>query len=382
MKTVDRLDVYMGSRKVGTMAPYKKYMTVFEYSQEWLESGFSISPFSLPLTPEVKISKPDPFDGLFGIFADSLPDGWGRLLVDRMLRQAGEKPEEIDSLTRLSIVGASGMGALEYRPAQMETAVYANSDLDYLSEECRKLLTSKGSSDLDALFSLGGSSGGARPKVLIRLYGREWIVKFPSSEDPDDIGKQEFDYNVCAMDCGIDIPDFKLFPSEKGPGYFGVERFDRVRNTSGKEKIHMASASALLEISHRVPSLDYTSLMSLTWQLTKKSAELLKMYRLMCFNVFAHNRDDHSNNFSFLCRDGEWTLAPAYDLTYSNSIGGEHATTVAGEGKSPSVEHLLIVAKKAGIKESQASEIVIEIQEKVREHLGKYLFGKKSVKKV
>ena len=134
----------------------------------------------------------------------------------------------------------------------------------------------------------------------------------------------------------------------------------------------MASASALLEVSHRVPALDYTSLMALTWQLTKKADELLKLYTLMCFNVFAHNRDDHSNNFTFLCDNGDWRLAPAYDLTYSNSMGGEHATTVAGEGRNPTLKDLLAVAKKAGIRESAAKEIAEMVETTVDKRLSKY----------
>ena len=117
METVNKLNVYYQGVKVGTMAPYERYRTAFEYSEEWLRNSFSISPFSLPLQPGVKVAKYDPFDGLFGIFADSLPDGWGRLLADRMLRKQGERPEEIDPITRLSLVGSSGMGALADRPA-------------------------------------------------------------------------------------------------------------------------------------------------------------------------------------------------------------------------------------------------------------------------
>ncbi len=92
----------------------------------------------------------------------------------------------------------------------------------------------------------------------------------------------------------------------------------------------------------------------------------------MCFNVFAHNRDDHSNNFSFVY-DGRWRLSPAYDLTYSNSVGGEHATTVAGEGKNPTMNNILSVAKKAGIKESIAKQIAEKIQETVNKRLGKIM---------
>ncbi len=375
METADKLDVYYMGVRVGTMAPYQKYRTAFEYSEEWLRSGFSISPFSLPLQPGVKIAKPDPFNGLFGIFADSLPDGWGRLLVDRMLRKHGERPEEIDPLTRLSIVGSSGMGGLEYRPVYSIKGGIPSTDLDRLAEECKKILQSEASGDLDLLFTMGGSSGGARPKVMIRLDDEEWIVKFPSSGDPTDIGLMEYEYNLCAAACGVQVPEVKLFPSNHCPGYFGVKRFDRERTPSGEKKIHMASASALLEVSHRVPSLDYTSLMALTWQITKKADELLKMYTLMCFNVFAHNRDDHSNNFSFLFSDGNWRLAPAYDLTFSNSIGGEHATTVAGEGRNPSVKDILSVAKKAGINMYTAKQTAARVEEIVDERLSRWLSG-------
>lgn len=373
METVDKLDVFYQGVRVGTMAPYQRYRSAFEYSEEWLSSGFSISPFSLPLQPGVKIANLSPFDGLFGVFADSLPDGWGRLLVDRMLRKHGEHPEEITPITRLSIVGSSGMGALEYRPAYKMKNSTSSTDLDHMAEECRKILQSEESEDLDMLFSMGGSSGGARPKVMIRLDEEEWIVKFPSSGDPDDIGQMEYEYNLCAEACGIQVPEVKLFPSNRCAGYFGAKRFDRECTAAGERKIHMASASALLEISHRVPSLDYTSLMGLTWQLTKQAEEILKMYTLMCFNVFAHNRDDHSNNFSFLYVDGKWRLAPAYDLTFSNSMGGEHATMIAGEGRNPSIKDILSVAKKAGINMSTARQIASKVEYTVCQRLARYL---------
>ena len=373
METVDRLEIYLGGRHVGTLAPYRRYLTAFEYAQDWLEDGFSLNPFSLPLAPGVKIAKAEPFDGIFGIFADSLPDGWGRLLVDRMRRREGEDPDAITQLQRLSIVGSFGMGALEYKPVYRWRSAEVVSDLDRLAAECEKILRSEESKDLDTLFAMGGSSGGARPKVTVHLDDGEWIVKFPASQDPEDVGRMEYDYNLCAKACGIDIPEVRLFPSSRCAGYFGSKRFDRVRQNSGSVKLHMASASALLEVSHRVPALDYTSLMALTWQLTKRANEIEKMFRLMCFNVFAHNRDDHSNNFSFLCDQGVWRLASAYDLTYSNSIGGEHATTIAGEGRSPGLSDILRVARKAGLRESRAKKIAEEIKEQVEQDLREYL---------
>lgn len=371
METIDKLEVFLDGRRVGTMAPWQRYRTAFEYSEEWLRDGFSISPFSLPLEAGVKIAKPDPFGGVFGIFADSLPDGWGRLLVDRMLRREGERPEEIGALERLSIVGSSGMGALEYKPVYGWKSGGGVHDLDRIAGECRKVLQAERSDDLDELFALGGSSGGARPKVMVKMDDGEWIVKFPSSEDPEDIGLMEYEYNLCAEACGIEIPEVRLFPSANGSGYFGCRRFDRSK--PGDRKYHMASVSSLLEISHRIPALDYTALMALTWQLTRRSDDLLKLFRQMCFNVFAHNRDDHSNNFSFICDKGSWRPAPAYDLTWSSSLGGEHATTIAGEGRDPGMKEILLVAKKAGIKQSQAKETAEQVEETVHARLARYL---------
>ncbi|MBQ9272263.1 MAG: HipA domain-containing protein, partial [Mogibacterium sp.] len=281
--------------------------------------------------------------------------------------------EMITPLQRLSIVGESGLGALEYKPIYNMRSSAGADDLDYLAAECSKILSSEDSGDLDELFALGGSSGGARPKVMMNLDGEEWIIKFPSSADPEDIGLMEYEYNECARSCGIEIPETRLFTSKKCAGYFGSKRFDRVKAGDKLRKIHMASASALLEVSHRVPALDYNSLMALTWQLTKQMSEVESMYRLMCFNVFSHNRDDHSNNFSFLCDNGTWRLSPAYDLTYSNSIGGEHATTVNGEGREPGFDDLIAVGKKAGLKEMRLREITEEVRSEVGNRLSKYI---------
>ena len=137
----------------------------------------------------------------------------------------------------------------------------------------------------------------------------------------------------------------------------------------------MISASALLETSHRIPNLDYDILMKLTLELTKDFKEVEKLYRLMCFNVFAHNRDDHSKNFSYLYLEEEdrFVLSPAYDLTYSYSLGGEHATTVHGNGTNPGMDDILAVADAIGIDRRKAKHIAKNIHECVNECLGIYL---------
>lgn len=374
MDRLNKLDVYYHDRKVGTMALYQNRLAAFAYSDEWLQEGFSISPFSLPLEKRVFVPKIDPFEGLFGVFADSLPDGWGRLLVDRLMRKNGLNPHTVGSLERLAIVGNTGMGALTYRPTIPLESVYNELTLDEIAKECERILQTDTSEKLDYLFAKGGSSGGAKPKILPRIDNEDWIIKFPSSEDSKDVGRQEYDYALCAKECGIEMEEVRLFPSEKTQGYFGTKRFDRVAEGENG-KVHMISAAAILETSHRIPNLDYDILMKLTLQLTKSMEECEKLYRLMCFNVFAHNRDDHSKNFSYIYRDREkrWILSPAYDLTYSNSIGGEHATTVNGNGVDPGMEDLLSVAKKIGIGMAKAKKTAAKIQECVHERLRDYL---------
>ena len=377
MNKIKSLQVFYNEKKVGTLALMKNNIVAFEYDSNWITNGFSISSFSLPLKKQVFIPRIDPFDGLYGVFSDSLPDGWGRLLVDRMLNSQNINPREISQIDRLAIVGETGMGALSYKPEYnlLEDKDYQE-DYDNLALSCKKILNTEHSADLDNLFRLGGSSGGARPKILTKIDNEDWIIKFPSSLDDNNIGELEYLYSVCAKKCKIDIPETKLFPSKISSGYFGIKRFDRKKLSTGAiRKLHMISVSGLLETSHRIPNLDYNDLMQLTLNLTKSFEEVEKLFRLMCFNVFSHNRDDHSKNFSFIYNEdlNKWELSPAYDLTYSYSINGEHATTINGNGVNPSLNDILKVAEKIGLDKKKAEKIAIEIRETVRKDLEIFL---------
>ena len=378
MRRLNKLDVFYNDRHVGTMALYRNRQAAFEYSDDWIADGFSISPFSLPLEKRVFMPKIDPFDGIFGVFADSLPDGWGRLLVDRLMKRNGINPLDIGNLDRLAIVGETGMGALSYKPVITLEEAENDMSLDELAAECEKILQTEYSEELDTLFKLGGSSGGAGPKILTKIDNDDWIIKFPSSYDSKNIGKQEYDYALCAGKCGIDMAPVRLFKSNECQGYFGTKRFDRINTGDGDNVVrrHMVSVSGLLETSHRIPNLDYELLMRLTMILTKDTTECKKLYRLMCFNVFAHNRDDHSKNFSYIYLEDEkrWVLSPAYDLTYSSSLNGEHATTINGNGVNPGVDDLLEVAKKAGLDIKAARTAAEGIRECVKENLKEYLY--------
>ena len=376
MRGNKKINVLYDERLVGTIAEISNRKTAFEYSDEWLETGFSISPFSLPLKKQVFIPNKDYFNGLFGVFADSLPDAWGRLLLERLLKQRGKEVYEYTLLDRLAIVGSSGMGALTYEPQLEMTIDSKTDDLDELERQCRKILNTEYSEKLDELYRLGGTSGGARPKIMTKIDDSYWIIKFPAHVDKKESGKMEYDYSICAKKCGIEMSETKLFESSKCKGYFGTKRFDRQQINGKTRHIHMVTAAALLEIDFEQPSLDYHGLMKLTKIITNDNKEDIEnMYRRMCFNVFAHNRDDHSKNFTFLYDDinDSWRLSPAYDLTFSNTYYGEHTTMVDGNGRNPGMKELVNVGVQAGMNRDICLGVAEKIKKLVFAMLGEYL---------
>ena len=376
MKQDKVLQVCYEDQTVGTLAMTADHKVAFQYSDEWLETGFSINPFSLPLQKQVFVPVKDHFEGLFGVFADSLPDHWGRLLLDRLLRAHKQNPDELTVLDRLAIVGTSGMGALTYHPEKNFPEEQSSADLDKLAEECQKILNTEYSDKLDELYLLGGTSGGARPKIMTTIDNEEWIIKFPAHVDGKDAGKMEYDYSCCAKACGIMMSETRLFPSEKCKGYFGTKRFDRRNCLKGKKKVHMLTTAAILELDFEQPSLDYHGLMKLTKIMTRNCDEDVEnMFRRMCFNVFAHNRDDHSKNFTYLYEADEdkWHLSPAYDLTYSTTYYGEHTTTVDGNGRNPGEKEILAVGVAAGMERMECKRVMNQIKDCVNQMLGRYL---------
>ncbi len=358
----NKLEVTFHGQAVGTLSETADHRIAFAYTPEWLREGFPISPFSLPLKPDVFVPSFRHFGGLFGVFADSLPDAWGQLLMNRMLKGRGINTDEVGPLTRLAIIGNSGMGALCYQPAWETWQSQELSDLDELAQECQRILNREESEDADRMFVLAGSSGGARPKVMTA----EWIIKFPAPTEDPDSGVMEKAYMDCAEHCGIIVPETRLLPSKRCGGYFSVRRFDRTPGTGGTfQRHHVLTAAAILELDWRSPSMDYHTLMKLTKILCRdRRAEVEQMYRRMCFNVFAHNRDDHSKNFSFLYNEqkDQWSLSPAYDLTWSSTCYGEHTTTVDGNGRDPDMKELLAVGRQAGLPTRRCREIAEQIR--------------------
>lgn len=346
---------------VGELAA-RKDKIYFKYHPDFLDLGIEISPYKMRLSPNT-LSAESGFDGLFGVFNDSLPDAWGRLLLDRALRSKGMAPFDINALNRLAFVGNKGFGALTYSPPMDdESNTNHEFDIDELVLDSQKLIQGAPVDLLDELYALGSSSGGARPKVLVgynslsnHLLGmvnnlpngyEHWIIKFPSRYDLPDIANIEFAYAQMAQACGIEMSECRLFEGKSGDPYFGTKRFDR----EGNQRVHMHSLSGLLHDDFSRSNLDYGHLMNCAFELEKSVKAYRKVLRLAAFNVFAHNRDDHSKNFAFLMNaDGSWKLAPAYDLTYSSSSHGEHSTTINQEGRKPGKTQLLQLAEYFGM---------------------------------
>jgi serine/threonine-protein kinase HipA len=335
----------------------KNRQMFFEYDADFIHTGLELSPFKLPLKSGIIKSNDRTFDGLFGVFNDSLPDGWGRLLLDRKLMKAGLNPGTLSPLDRLCFVGAHGMGALSYEPENPRAISHITHDLDEIDGEIQETLN-ENDTFIDDLIILGGSSAGARPKVLLHLDGEDWLIKFRSSLDPKDISAIEYAYHLMAIDAGMIVPEAKIFPSRKGLGFFGVKRFDKMDHS----RIHMHTISGLLHADHREPSLDYESILKATLYLTKDIRQCEVLFRNAVFNVLSHNRDDHSKNFSFLMDEqGNWNVSPAYDLTFSSGPAGEHSTMIMGEGKNPSKAHLLRLADIGNIKKNKTLEIIHQV---------------------
>jgi serine/threonine-protein kinase HipA len=370
------LDIEGQSRKLGTLAwSGAERRSYFEYAPEFLAAPLLVSPFHLMANSGVIAAPRDPFDGLHGLFNDSLPDGWGRLLLDRRLQRAGIDYHALTPLDRLSAVGTSGMGALSYIPELSEDGKVAG-DLDWFVDQVALVQAQVDAADLDALQGAQGGSAGARPKIMIGFdraqdslvfdYGQalnpnleRWIVKSRSSDDPVDIGAEEQAYALMARAAGIDMAETRLFKTAKGNRLFATRRFDR----TPLGRLHMHTASGLLNASHREPSVTYQMLHKLTLLMTRDSGQVLQMFRRMVFNVLARNRDDHAKNHAFLMgSDGGWRLSPAYDLTYSSGPGGEHSADIAGEGRAPGTQHMLKVAKSASIAARTAQEIIDEVR--------------------
>lgn len=361
MKKKDTLLVKYHNQTVGRMSltPDNR-QCIFEYDKVWLSEGFSLSPLELPLREGLFLAKKEPFHGNFGVFEDSLPDGYGRYLLHKTLLREGIDDGMLSSLDRLSIVGNGGMGALTYHPVTVLSQDKTLTDFDLLQAKALEVLGEQQDTDAGLLLYNSGNSGGCRPKSTFSDSEGHWLVKFRHTYDPQDMGLQEYRYNEAARRCGICVPDFKLMDGK----YFASRRFDIAEDGS---RLHTITAGGLLGISLSAPLLDYTNLLALTGFLTQSPVEVEEMFRRMVFNYLSGNKDDHCKNFSFIVKPDKavrwrWHLSPAYDLTRCNEgYNGEHATSVNHTSR-PSLQDFIVVGTKNKIPERRCRQIYDEVK--------------------
>ncbi|MCB2112834.1 MAG: type II toxin-antitoxin system HipA family toxin [Parvularculaceae bacterium] len=345
-----------------------------EWSPEIVERRLIVAALHYPPEPGLHAARSREFSGLHGFLADSLPDGWGYLVMRKRLAKLGVDIATLSPLERLALVGETGRGALVFEPATTPHDDAGALDLDALAEESAIILSDGAGALADTLAALAGGSGGARPKVHvgfdeagavsigtgeIAAGHTAWIVKFAAKEDPSDIGPIEEAYALMAEAAGIQISEHKLIPSKKGPEYFATRRFDRP--APGK-RLHMVSLSGAIESPPDTPS-SYDTFLRATRAITRRADDVEQAFRRMVFNVLAHNRDDHTRQHAFLMdAEGDWRLSPAYDLTFSPGPGGEHYLDIEGEGRRPTRAHFDKLGARHGFNTKRIAAIIDEVR--------------------
>lgn len=341
---------------------------LFEYAPEALAQGLELSPLHLKLRAGAYGGFPQHLHRLPGLLADSLPDGWGLLLMDRLFRQQGLRHP--GALDRLAFVGDRAMGALRFVPAREPDAKAPDWNLLALARESERALAGEAGAALRELALTGGSPQGARPKALVQYDlatgqvstradapGEPWLVKFPAQGEHKEVCAIEQMYAELASDCGLEMPARAWFDLSPRLAAFGVARFDREQGL----RVPVHSLAGLLQVDFRLPgSADYTALLRATRLLTRDEREVEKAYARAVFNVLFHNRDDHPKNFAWrMGRDRRWRLAPAFDLTFSDGPMGQHHMDICGEGRAVERGHLLRLAGQGGVP-AKAAEAAID----------------------
>lgn len=348
--------------------------SAFEYARSFLAERLNPAPFRLPVREGVSIFDWSGGMETFGMFEDSLPDGWGRRLVDVMFRKRhGRLPTVME---RLACVGSRGMGALVYEPEDRMDWHETEFDLASVASDAMAFDAGLAEDVLPQVRRAGGSSGGARPKAFIGFNPvtgeacaesetlpdgfEHWIVKFNTKREGDSAGEIEYRYHQAAVAAGAVMSQCRLIETDAGK-FFATKRFDRLHDGG---RVHLASAAGLLHANFRIPGDEYEVIFKVTDALTRDYSAKKELFRRVALNVFAHNRDDHLKNFGFLMDgSGDWSLAPFYDFTYAEGPNGWHTLSVAGEGANPGADDLLRLADRVGLSDNDAKDIVSTVRE-------------------
>lgn len=370
-----RVDIAFDSddvRPVGQIAwDSARRSAAVEWDPSFVAAPLPISPYHVKtLAGLYRTGNTAAFEGLPGVFGDSLPDGWGRLLIDRELERRGSGRIAITPVDRLAIVGTHGMGALIYRPE--ERVVGPNSvDLEWFADLATSMAEDASVEDLRKARAAAGGSAGARPKIVALLDvetgrvrdhrrtpergERQVLIKHRATTDSPTAIEEEEAYARMARAAGIAMPWTMVLRSGRGDAFFAVERFDR----RGAGRVHMHTAAGMLDVDFRQPSTDYENLHKLVRWTTRHAGDQDEMFRRMAFNVLAHNRDDHLKNHAFLMdAGGGWRLSPAYDVSFSDGPGGEHHLAIAGEGRRPGRKHVEAVGQALGMKPATIAALI------------------------
>ena len=400
----DTAEVYLWGTRIGIIHQDKtKPYATFEYDSDFAKSGIELSPLRMPLSQgiyEFPGLAGEPFYGMPGLVADSLPDKFGNAVIEQWLMSLGKSMSDFTAIDRLCYTGKRGMGALEYVPAStdiqdLDESINVKEMVKFASEilSGRQDVLLKATDNLtySQLVQVGSSAGGARAKALIawnestnevrsgQLELGEgydyWLMKFDNVAKNGDHGLEdkkeytliEYAYYLMARSCGITMNECRIYESE-GDHHFMTKRFDR---ENGK-KLHMQSLGALAHISYQEPGIcGYELVASYMQRIGITYKEIEQFYRRMVFNRLAVNQDDHVKNISFIMdRNGKWRLSPAYDITFSynptNKWLRAHQMSVNGKADDIQLSDLLESGKNMGIKERSCKKIIDEVKDSVQ----------------
>ncbi len=382
----------IGAVSIDNDSPY----VLFKYDDQFLKTRIQLSPLMMPLSEEIYQFKTLPlstFKGLPGLLSDSLPDRYGDQLIHAWLESQGRTIESFNIIERLCYVGKRGMGALEFYPiSHRELNVNDDVDINRLVELANEIIhrkenfSAKDKDQLQDIIKVGTSAGGARAKAIIALNERTgeiksgqidlgsdfsyWLIKLDGVDQKEETSftRIEYAYYLMAREAKIEMSHSRLLEKD-GYYHFMTQRFDRILNNKGKwEKLHMQTLGAIAHIDYNDPGMmSYERVTHIMYQMGIKLSENKQFYRRMVFNVMARNQDDHVKNISFLMnKDGEWTLAPAYDLTYAYNPSGRwtsmHQMTINTKRTDFTLDDLMQAANNMKLKVEEANEIIRDVQ--------------------
>lgn len=397
-------EVRLWGRRIGAVSLADgETIASFQYDSAFIESGIQVAPLMMPLSPRVHRFPDLPtgtFHGLPGLLADSLPDKFGNALIDAWLATQGRRPESFNAVERLCYTGARGMGALEFVPTLGPRLQRAHPvEIDALVQLASDVLSQRGNlrgsfadedraTALNDILRVGTSAGGARAKAVI-AWNRDtnevrsgqiaagdgfdyWLLKFDGVsgnrdkelDDPKGYGAIEYAYSLMAKAAGITMTECRLL-EENGRRHFMTRRFDRL---AGGEKLHMQSLCALAHYDfNSAGSYAYEQALLAMRQLGLPMAAIEEQFRRMAFNIVARNQDDHVKNIAFLMnKRGQWSLSPAFDVSYSYNPNGDwtarHQMTLNGKRDAFTLADFQACAKSAMMKRGRAETLVDEVR--------------------